>query len=144
MVQMGVLGQEARGQGQRVLAERRRKLLAVHQKFKPTLVMYARDVKNTNALYVESGQWIRDHIDPSIPIAVNDIGGISYFIENDIIDIMGLASPEIWPALEGTSTEGKMTIARAVAIEQYLRDRQVAYLVMSPRYYPDLHRQPEV
>jgi len=119
-------------------------LVPVHQKFKPTLVMYARDVKNTNALYVESGQWIRDHIDPSIPIAVNDIGGISYFIENDIIDIMGLASPEIWPALEGTSTEGKMTIARAVAIEQYLRDRQVAYLVMSPRYYPDLHRQPEV
>lgn len=116
-------------------------LIPVGQRFKPTLVMYAQDVKNTNELYVKSGQWIRDNIDPAIPIAINDIGGISYFIENDIIDIMGLASPEIWSALDGTYTDGRMTAARSAAIQRYLAERQVPYLVSSPRYYRDLHIQ---
>lgn len=116
-------------------------LIPVGQRFKPTLVMYARDVKNTNELYVKSGQWIRDNIDPALPIAINDIGGISYFIENDIIDVMGLASPEIWPALDGTYADGKMTTARSAAIQKYLAKRQIPYFVSSPRYYRDLHSQ---
>ena len=119
-------------------------LMSTYQTYRPTLNLFARDVKNTNALYVESGKWIRDHVDPSIPIAVNDIGGISYFTENEVVDIMGLASPEIWPALEGTSTEGHATVARAVAIQRFLRENRVQYLVMSPQYYPSLDRQTDV
>lgn len=112
--------------------------------YKPNISMYARDVRNTNALYVDSGKWIRDNFDPQTPIAMNDIGGISYFIENPILDIMGLGSPEIWPYLEGTSEGGRMTQARADGIKRYLLEHEYDYLVMSPRYYPTLHRMDDV
>jgi len=112
--------------------------------YKPILRMYGRDVRNTNALYVDSGTWIRDNMDPATPIAINDIGGISYFIDNPILDIMGLGSPEIWPHLEGTSQAGRMTPARAHSILKFLLDNEYDYLLMSPRYYPTLHRMPHV
>ncbi|MEX2382614.1 MAG: hypothetical protein WD490_09540 [Opitutales bacterium] len=112
--------------------------------YKPILQMYARDVRNTNALYVDTGEWIRDNMDPTIPLAINDIGGISYFIENPILDIMGLGSPEIWPYLEGTSQAGRMTPARAHGILKYLLEHDYDYLLMSPHYYTDLHRMPHV
>ncbi len=119
-------------------------LFAVGRRVRPTLVRFAQDVKNTNVLYVESGQWIRDNIDPSITIAVNDIGGIAYFIENRILDIMGLGSTEIWPYLQGTSQDGRMAPIRAERIRAFLKDHEAPYLVMSPNYYRVLHADSEV
>ncbi|MDZ4197979.1 MAG: hypothetical protein U1E27_01695 [Kiritimatiellia bacterium] len=118
--------------------------VAARATFKPTLQMYGRDVRNTNELYVESGQWLRDHLDPALPIGINDIGGISFFIENKVIDVMGLATPEIWPLLRNTSRDGYRTPERAQAIADFLRARNVEYLVISPKYYPELVRSPEI
>ncbi|NKB25736.1 MAG: hypothetical protein GKR87_15470 [Kiritimatiellae bacterium] len=54
----------------------------------------ARDVANTEALYVKMGKWINKNIEKDIIIAANDIGGMAYFGGHKIVDVMGLASPE--------------------------------------------------
>ncbi|NDC39199.1 MAG: hypothetical protein EBZ48_14330, partial [Proteobacteria bacterium] len=44
--------------------------------------------------------WIKDNLDPNAILATNDIGGLAYFAPRNFIDVMGLASPEIWGALQ--------------------------------------------
>jgi hypothetical protein len=97
------------------------------------LVSVAEDVANTQRLYVEMAQWLRDHVEPDEAIAVNDIGAIAFFSNHHILDVMGLASPEMWPVLRA-----KQGVEREEAMYAYLRERGVRYLVISPRYYPDL------
>jgi hypothetical protein len=105
--------------------------------FQPTIERFGKDAATTERLYVDMGKWIAENIvlDEGECMAVNDIGGFSYYSHKCALDIMGLASPEMWPLLEGKS--GKQ---RGIAIYRYLQERGMHYLVISPRYYPELTR----
>lgn len=98
------------------------------------------DVDSTERLYHRMGVWIRDNLDPRAKLATNDIGGIAYFAARDLIDVMGLASPEIWPVLWRASGRpqdlGKL--------KDYLRREKIEYLLVSPKYYPALVRDKKV
>ncbi|MEM4380080.1 MAG: hypothetical protein QXL01_05280 [Thermoplasmatales archaeon] len=61
-----------------------------------TLYTVGASVESTNALYVEMPKWVARNIPKDAVIATNDIGGLAYFTENRLIDIMGLGSPRIW------------------------------------------------
>src|SRR5262249_56401399 len=58
---------------------------------------YAWGVQNVNAMQVQLGRWLAAHTPPNTLVGLNDVGALSYFGERRMIDLMGLATPEILP-----------------------------------------------
>jgi len=99
-----------------------------------TIKLLVSDVHSTEKMYRPIAEWINTNIKPEAVLAVNDIGVIAYFSNRDLIDVMGLASPEIWPAIVRTPG-GKINFEN---MKKYLRERKVEYILLSPLYYPSL------
>ncbi len=94
------------------------------------------DAESTQKLYVEMPVWLSQNLDPKAKLAVNDIGGIAYYAPRDLIDVMGLASPEVWPAIQrGYGQKQDVSKLRA-----FLKERGIEYIILSPKYYPELTR----
>ena len=87
---------------------------------------------STNNLYVESSKWLKDNLPANAVVAVNDIGTYSYFLKRDMIDVMGLASPEIWPSISRGAGK-KQDVSK---LRDYLREKKVDYVILCPLYYP--------
>ncbi|NMC64000.1 MAG: glycosyltransferase family 39 protein [SAR324 cluster bacterium] len=99
-----------------------------------TIKLVISDVHSTEKMYRPIAEWINENLKPETVLAVNDIGVIAYFSKRDLIDVMGLASPEIWPAIM-RSPGGRINFEN---MKKYLRERKVEYLLLSPLYYPAL------
>ncbi len=89
---------------------------------------YAWAVQNINTMQVRLGHWVAAHTPPDALIALNDIGALTYFGERRVIDLMGLATPEILPYRR----EGPEAVLR------YLGRRCPEYLVIFPAWFPEL------
>lgn len=109
-------------------------LLAPFRTTYRAIQLVATDVDSTERMYRPVGEYLRDNIGPGAVIAVNDIGVIGYYADRDFIDVMGLASPEIWPAIQRKPGK-KIDFG---AFRRFLQERKVDYLVLSPQYYPEL------
>ncbi|MBU1694551.1 MAG: hypothetical protein KKC51_11380 [Verrucomicrobia bacterium] len=92
----------------------------------------AEDVDTIQRLYVKMGQWIDRHVEPNALLAVNDIGGVAYFGRREILDLIGLASPEMWPII----LRGRDAVRDIPYMKKYLQKRGVDYLVVGAKYYP--------
>ncbi|MBN8548578.1 MAG: hypothetical protein J0M12_04605 [Deltaproteobacteria bacterium] len=101
---------------------------------KPTFRHIGIDAESTQRLYVEMPVWLAQNLDPKAKLAVNDIGGIAYYAPRDLIDVMGLATPEVWPAIQRGYGE-PVPVAR---LREYLREQKIEYIILSPRYYTEL------
>lgn len=109
-------------------------ILAPWRTLQPVMRHIGIDAESTQRLYVEMPTWLAENIDPKARLAVNDIGGIAYHAPRDLIDVMGLASPGIWPAIQ-------RAYGAAVPVDrmrEYLREQKIEYIILSPRYYPEL------
>ena len=89
---------------------------------------YAWGVQNINAMQVELGRWVAAHTPPDTLIALNDLGALSYFGERRVIDLVGLATPEILP-YRRQGVDGLL---------RYLGRRCPEYLVIFPAWFPGL------
>ncbi len=89
---------------------------------------YAWGVQNINAMQVRLGHWVAAETPPDALIALNDLGALSYFGERRVIDLIGLATPEILPYRR----EGVDGVLR------YLGQRCPEYLVVFPAWFPEL------
>jgi hypothetical protein len=89
---------------------------------------YAWGVQNINAMQVALGRWVAARTPPDTLIALNDLGALSYFGQRRVIDLMGLATPEILPYRR----QGPDGVLR------YLRQRCPEYLVIFPEWFPEL------
>jgi arabinofuranosyltransferase len=58
---------------------------------------YAWGVQNIEAMQVSLGRWVDASTPRAVRLAVNDIGAIAYHSRREIIDLMGLVTPEILP-----------------------------------------------
>lgn len=92
------------------------------------------DVDSTERMYRPIGEWINQNMEKEAVLAVNDIGVIGYYARRPMIDVMGLASPEIWPAIQRPPFQ-RLDVTK---MREYLKSRKVDYLVLSPQYYPAL------
>lgn len=95
-------------------------------------VQYGWMVENINAMQVFMGHWIADNIPTEALVAINDVGAPTYFGNREIIDTVGLTTPDIIPYLktpEYTKDENLM---------RYLQERQPDYLIVYPNWYPKL------
>ena len=91
---------------------------------------YAWNVDNINEMQVALGHWVAEHTPSAAPLALNDIGAITYISERPIVDLVGLVTPEIVPLLHGPD--------RASRLAGFLAERDVQYVIIFPNWFPAL------
>jgi hypothetical protein len=94
----------------------------------PAADRYAWGVQNIEAMQVRLGHWVAANSAPSARLAVNDIGAIAYVSRREIVDLMGLVTPEILPYRQ----QGQDGIIRFVS--QVCPD----YVIIFPDWFPRL------
>ncbi len=87
----------------------------------------AYDVQWVEDEMVQTAKWIQQNIPQDALIAVHDIGAIGYFDQHKIVDLAGLASPDVVTFIRNQDQVAK-----------YLDERGVSYLVTFPSFYPEL------
>ncbi len=88
---------------------------------------YARDVALIETEMVEASRWIADHTEPGALVAAHDIGALGFFADRPVIDLAGLADPEVIPFLRQESD-----------LAAWLDQRGARYLMTFPSWYPQL------
>lgn len=79
---------------------------------------------------VALGEWLQANTPNEATIAVDDIGAIGYLSERKIIDLNGLVSPEMWPAIGED-----LGLDRDQVTTQLLSESQPDYLVGFPLWH---------
>ena len=79
-------------------------------------------------MQVQLGRWIDANLPRRARLAVNDIGAIAYFSRREIIDLMGLVTPEAVPYRR----QGGDAVLRFVV------DACPDYIVIFPDWFPRL------
>jgi arabinofuranosyltransferase len=98
--------------------------------------LYARNVEDINRMHVALGHWVKENTPPDAILALNDIGAIAYISERPVIDLAGLVTPEVTPALR-TPEQTDQLVA-------FLAKRDVAYVIIFPNWFPGLAARSDV
>jgi arabinofuranosyltransferase len=94
----------------------------------PAATRYGWAVQNINAMQVHVGRWVDENVPKTARVAVNDIGAIAFFSRREVIDLMGLVTPEIIPyRRQGES-----------GVIQYLKEACPQYVIIFPAWFPRL------
>jgi hypothetical protein len=88
---------------------------------------YAMDVGFIETQMVDTAKWVSQNTPSNSLIAVHDIGAMGYFAERNLVDMAGLVSPEVVPFIRDETR-----------LAQYLKAKEVNYLVTFPDWYPQL------
>ena len=94
----------------------------------PAAERYAWGVQNIEAMQVRLGHWVAANTPPRARLALNDIGAIAYVSRREIVDLMGLVTPEITPYRR----QGEDGVIRFVS--QVCPD----YVIIFPTWFPRL------
>ena len=94
----------------------------------PAAERYAWGVQNIEAMQVRLGRWVAANTPPGARLAVNDIGAIAWVSRREIIDLMGLVTPEILP-YRRRGEEG---------IIRFIGEVCPDYVVIFPTWFPRL------
>ena len=94
----------------------------------PAATRYGWAVQNINAMQVHLGRWVDEHLPRREVIALNDIGAIAYLSRREVIDLVGLVSPDVLPYRR----DGEAGIAR------YLAERCPGHVIVFPAWFPRL------
>jgi hypothetical protein len=94
----------------------------------PASTRYGWAVQNINAMQVHLGQWADTNLPKTARIAVNDIGAIAYFSRREVIDLMGLVTPDIIPYRR----QGEPGLMR------YLTEACPQYVIIFPAWFPQI------
>jgi arabinofuranosyltransferase len=97
---------------------------------------YAKNVDDINRLHVALGHWIEQNTAPGDILALNDIGAIAYISEREVVDLAGLVTPEITPALRAPGQTQQLV--------DFLARRDVDYVIIFPNWFPGLAARDDV
>lgn len=99
--------------------------------------LYTWSVENINDMQVAMGRWLAEHTRPTATLAVNDIGAIAVFSDREIIDAVGLVSPEVTVHQQQAARANPADpLARERGLLAHLVERRPDYLVIFPDWYP--------
>jgi len=101
--------------------------------------LYSRNAKEILDIDVALGHWLAENTPEDALIAVDDIGAIGFLSERRILDLNGLVSPELWPAVRQP----------VGLLRDQLALRQIAaagadYLAAFPRWHFEITSNPWV
>jgi hypothetical protein len=94
----------------------------------PAAARYGWAVQNINAMQVHLGRWVDEHVPRRGVIAVNDIGAIAYLSRREVIDLMGLVSPDIV----------RYRRAGEAGVLRYLVERCPGHVIVFPDWFPQM------
>jgi hypothetical protein len=94
----------------------------------PAADRYAWGVQNINGMQVDIGRWVDRNVPVSARLAVNDIGAIAFFSRRQIIDLVGIVTPDVIPYRR----EGEVGVMR------YVMTACPDYLIVFPSWFPRL------
>lgn len=94
---------------------------------------YSWDVRFIETELVATAHWLRANTPADSLVAVHDIGAVGYFAERDLVDLAGLASPEVVPFIRDEE-----------ALLEYVLGRGADYLVTFPSWYPQMVQDPRL
>jgi hypothetical protein len=91
---------------------------------------YAKDVYWVESEMVATAEWANQNLPPDALLAVHDIGAMGYFARNPLVDLAGLANPEVIPFIRDESR-----------LAEYLDEKRVDFLVTPPGFYSSHFRR---
>jgi hypothetical protein len=94
----------------------------------PAAERYGWAVQNINAMQVHLGHWVDTHVPGRARLALNDVGAIAYISRREVIDLMGIVTPEIIPYRR----QGEAGVIR------YVMHTCPDYLIVFPAWFPEL------
>lgn len=97
---------------------------------------YGRSVADIAEMHLQTGRWLAENSRPGEVLALNDIGAIGSTADREVIDLMGLISPEVLGLISGKGP-GEWDGALA----GYLASRHPDFLVIFPNWFPGLAAQ---
>jgi hypothetical protein len=99
---------------------------------------FAADARDITQMQVAMGRWIEANTPRSATLALSDIGAIAYLSGRRVIDIVGLVTPDILPAVSGKP----VGLERDQAVFDYLVRHRPDYVIIIPTWYPYLASSP--
>lgn len=97
----------------------------------PTMAsLYAQNVADINRMHVVLGHWVDENTTTDVVVALNDIGAIAYISEREVVDLAGLVTPEMTPALRSPEQTQQLV--------DFLAQRDVEYVIIFPNWFPGL------
>lgn len=100
---------------------------------------YAQNVANVEDGDVAVARWLGERLPAEAVLAVNDIGAIKYLLPNRVVDLAGIATPEIPREVAAGMAAG---LSRDEAMFQAVERRRPDYLVVFPSWVPGLVEDP--
>ena len=102
-------------------------------------MMLGNNTREVQDIDVALGDWLAENTDPNALIAVDDIGAIAYLSGRRIVDMNGLVSPQVWPAIR--EQEG---LARNQVLTRILSQSRADYMAAFPLWRWDIATNPTV
>jgi hypothetical protein len=90
----------------------------------------ADDVYWIESEMVETAKWVEQNLPPDSVLAVHDIGALGYHVQNPLIDLAGLITPDVVPFIRDETR-----------LAEYLDSGPAEYLIVFPGLYPQLTSQ---
>lgn len=102
-------------------------------------LVFAQNVGNVQDSDVFVARWLAERLPPDAVLAVNDIGAIKFMLPNRVIDLVGIASPEV--RLEAVR-EMRNGLGFDAAVLLTIERRRPDYLIVFPTWFPTVTRDP--
>jgi hypothetical protein len=93
----------------------------------------ANDVHWVESEMVATAKWVNQNIPSTARLAVHDIGALGFYVQNPVVDMAGLITPNVVPFIRDEAR-----------LSQYLDANSVDYLITFPSFYPWLTSQHEL
>ncbi len=101
--------------------------------------MLGTNSKEIQEIDVALGHWLAENTPPDALIAVDDIGAVTFLSGRRIVDMNGLVSPEVWPAVQ--AAEG---LPRDQALTRILSQAEPDYMAAFPLWRWNIASNPDV
>lgn len=89
---------------------------------------------------VALGHWLAENTPPDALVAVDDIGAIGFLSERRLLDLNGLISPEVWPAIQSEPAGRPRNEAYARLLSPLAPD----YLAVFPEWHWEVATNPVI
>jgi hypothetical protein len=83
---------------------------------------------------MQVADWVRQNTEPGELVAAHDIGVVSYFSERPVLDLVGLADPDVAAIYANTPPLCRDPMTRSRRLLDYLSERQPAIVYFHPEW----------
>lgn len=102
-----------------------------------TAILYAQNVSDVEAGDVRMARWLAERLPEEAVVATMDIGALAALLPNPVVDLAGIADPEVHGYIRRARTAGGTW---QDGVLRFVGDRKPDYLVVFPEWLPAVER----